>query len=287
MIIGFGLNLADDIRGGVGAWFPIYLTNWALFFEVLYLIVAFLVSAWIFVASPHPSSEQPWPTKAAWLLRSIGQPGALVVTASYWTLVYTGNLSLVTFWIHAVNSIVVALDILTSCYEVRLLHYIYVLAFGTTYVVWTVVHYRLDIGAGPPPTRRFIYSALDWGSDHLTRVRHVPPTPSPHIPPPLFLFLPPLLSPRCVFSPWYHPFRRRAPRRCYSVSRRHPSPTPRRPPHWQSVGVSAAVLLVLTPLCVAALRLLTALRAALRAAAASRPKVAAASDPAHIGLSPI
>ena len=171
MIVGFGLDLSDDIRNGVGPWFPIYLTNWALIFEICYLIVAFFVALWILVQSPHPSAPQPWPTKAAWLLRSIGQPGAVVITVAFWALVYTGHLTIVTFWIHAINSIVVALDVLTSCYEVRLLHYIYVLTFGTTYVVWTVIHYRLDIGVGPPPTSRFIYSALDWGSDHLTRVR--------------------------------------------------------------------------------------------------------------------
>ena len=171
IIAGFFLDLSTDIQTGVAPWFPIYLTNWALFVETCYLIVAFFISLWIFISSPNISSEQPWPTKAAWLLRSIGQPGAVVVTVSYWTLVYTGQLTLLTFWIHAINTIVVVVDVLTSCYEVRLLHYIYILAFGITYVVWTVIHYELDIGTGPPPTQRYIYSVLDWAPGHVSTVR--------------------------------------------------------------------------------------------------------------------
>ena len=29
-------------------------------------------------------------------------------------------------------------------------------------MAWTAVHYALDLGVGPPPTTRYIYSYLDW-----------------------------------------------------------------------------------------------------------------------------
>ena len=177
MLVGFGLELSDNIFNGVERWFPIYLTNWALFFETCYLIVAFFIALWILVKSPQPSSAQPWPTKLAWFLRSIGQPAAVVVTVAFWAAVYTAHLTIVTLWIHAINTIIVALDIFTSCYEVRILHYAYILAFGTAYVIWTIIHYRLDIGVGQPSSQRFIYSVLDWSSDRLTIVSLSSPVP--------------------------------------------------------------------------------------------------------------
>ena len=115
MIAGFGLDLALDVMDGVAAWFPIYLTNWAIFFENCYLGVAFVIALWIYTKQPDPASEQPFSTKVAWLLRSTGQSGALVVSVSYWALVHDGQITLKTLWIHAINSIVVCVDILTSC----------------------------------------------------------------------------------------------------------------------------------------------------------------------------
>jgi hypothetical protein len=174
MMAGFGLNLADDVIGGVGAWYPIYLTNWALFFENLYLNMAFAIALWIYRTSPDSTSDQPAVTKVAWVLRSIGQPGALVVTVAYWALVYSGSFTLTTVWVHAINSIVVCLDILTSCYEVRLPHYAYALAFGTSYVVWSIIHYHANIQDGRTPSHRYIYSALDWSAGGQAKVRSVP-----------------------------------------------------------------------------------------------------------------
>ena len=164
MMIGFGLELSSDIHDGVGPWYPIYLTNWSLFLDNLYLNASFAIALSIYLKSPDPGSAQPWSTKTIWGVRSVAQQGALVVTISYWALEYDGILTLKTIWVHLFNSIVVVLDILTSCYEVRLLHYTYALASGTLYVVWSVIHYVLCIGTGPPPTQRYIYSYLDWAS---------------------------------------------------------------------------------------------------------------------------
>ena len=122
MMIGFGLELSGDIQSGVGPWYPIYLTNWSLFFENCYLNFSFGIALWIYVKSPDPASAQPWPTKPTWFFRSIAQQGAVVVTISYWAIDYDGILTLRTVWVHAINSAVVVLDVLTSRYEVRPQH---------------------------------------------------------------------------------------------------------------------------------------------------------------------
>ena len=171
MTAGFGLDLALDIIDGVSAWFPIYLSNWALFAECCYLSAAFLIALWIYSKQPDPESEQPFSTKVAWLLRSIGQSGALVVSISYWVLVHNGKITLKTLWIHAFNSFVVFVDILTSCYEIRLMHYAYVLAFGGLYITWTFIHYHANIQDGQSPSNRYIYSAIDWSEGNEGKVR--------------------------------------------------------------------------------------------------------------------
>ena len=161
MMAGFGLDLALDIVDGVAAWFPIYLSNWTLFIENCCLTSAFVIALWIYMKQPDPASKQPFSTKIAWFLQSTGQSGALFVSVSYWALVHNGQITLKTLWIHAMNSFVVCVDILSSCYEVRLLHYAYALAFGGIYIVWTVIHHRANIRDGQTPSNRYIYSAID------------------------------------------------------------------------------------------------------------------------------
>ena len=177
---GFSLDLAIDVLDGISAWFPIYLSNWAIFVESCYLSSAFSIALWIYKKHPDPASEQPFSTKVAWLLRSIGQPGALVVSIAYWALVHDGKITLKTLWIHAINSLVVFLDILTSCHEVRIMHYAYVLAFGCLYIAWTVVHYHANIRDGRSPGNRYIYSALDWSAESQGKVREHTPALDTH-----------------------------------------------------------------------------------------------------------
>ncbi len=85
-----------------------------------------------------------------------------MVSVAYWALAHDGIITLKTLWIHALNSLVVCIDILTSCHEVRIMHYVYVLAFGCLYIVWTVIHYHTNIRDGRSPSNRYIYSAIDW-----------------------------------------------------------------------------------------------------------------------------
>ena len=88
-----------------------------------------------------------------------------------------GSITLKTLWIHAVNSFVVFIDILTSCHEVRIMHYAYVLAFGCLYIAWTVIHYHTNIQDGRSPSNRYIYSAIDWSKGSEGKVREHSGTP--------------------------------------------------------------------------------------------------------------
>ncbi len=98
----------------------------------------------------------------------------------YWALVHDGTITLKTLWIHAINSFVVCIDILTSCYEIRLMHYAYVLAFGVLYIIWTVIRFHAHIQDGHSPNNRYIYSAIDWRKGNEGQVRATPSHKSAH-----------------------------------------------------------------------------------------------------------
>jgi hypothetical protein len=171
MLAGFGLDISDDIVTGIAAWYFIYLTNWTLLIENFYLSLAFAIALGIYLNPPHSASSQPLSTKVAWLLRSISQPGALVVTVAYWSMISQGTLTLTTFWVHAINSLVVFLDIITSCYEIRLAHYVYLLIYGIVYILWSIIHFQANIQNGMTPSHRYIYASLDWSVESTGKVR--------------------------------------------------------------------------------------------------------------------
>ena len=175
MLVGFGLELSHDLKAGVGPWYPIYLTNWVLFLENCYLVLTTYIALSIAITSPELSSHQPWYTKLAWLLRCIAQPGALVVTVALWTLLRDNAGAPSTILVHAINSVVVCLDVLASRYPIRLAHFIYVLATGTVYVAWSGIHYVANLGVGTTPDHRYIYSMLDWSAGNQAQVRRHPP----------------------------------------------------------------------------------------------------------------
>ena len=181
MLTGFGLDISDDFVIGIAAWYFIYLTNWTLLIQNLYLCLAFAIALCIYLNPPLSASRQPLSTKVAWLLRSISQPGALVVSVAYWSMISQGTLTLTTFWVHAINSIVVFLDIITSCYEVRLAHYIYLLIYGIIYILWSIIHYQANIQNGLAPSHRYIYAPLDWSTEDAGKVRPLPTDHTAHI----------------------------------------------------------------------------------------------------------
>jgi len=107
--------------------------------------------------------------KVIWVLQTIGFTTAPVVSSIYWIVIYSGifvdfdNVNK-----HIINSVYVFVDVFITGIPVRLLHFLYSLAFGTVYIVFTLVYWAADgrnVHGDP-----FIYSILDYSNDPSTAV---------------------------------------------------------------------------------------------------------------------
>lgn len=188
--------LAWLIVGGVqstGPKFFIYLTNWALMVWVAYLLTAALCTTTNFfrvnfccekclvdLNRPQTPSELlistpvgccgitsdgiNWYDKIHWLLFTIATGVTLTVVLLYWPLVYTPDSSIDGLNInsHLTNGIMALLDVWISSTPVRILHMIYLQAFGAAYITFSGIYFAANgtNDQGQP----FIYSALDYGN---------------------------------------------------------------------------------------------------------------------------
>lgn len=156
----FGLSIHE---GTAGYWF-IYLTDWALIMEVMYLgfaLYTFYKVRHSGNCSNYDEKEIPWFAKTTWILFSVALPAAVTVTLLYWALVYDGRvITLENILIHAMNSLVMLADLFIGSQPLLLIHYLYFLLFAVAYLIWSLIHHSADIGNGKG--NRYIYGTLDW-----------------------------------------------------------------------------------------------------------------------------
>lgn len=100
--------------------------------------------------------------RASWVLFTISANVAFAVTALYWGVVHTPEapLDASTVNAHAVNSILVLIDILMSSTPVRILHMIYPMIYICTYAIFSVIYWAE--GGTNPDGHPYIYAALDY-----------------------------------------------------------------------------------------------------------------------------
>lgn len=107
--------------------------------------------------------------KVIWVLQTIGFTTAPVVTSIYWVVIYSGiDVDLDNVNKHIINSVYVFVDVFVTGIPVRLVHFLYSLAFGTVYIVFTLVYWAAggrNVHGDP-----FIYSILDYSNDPSTAV---------------------------------------------------------------------------------------------------------------------
>lgn len=102
-----------------------------------------------------------WYMKLSWLLADIVQVFSICVTAIYFSAIYptlNANVSeielFVDFNVHAVNSVLVLIDLLVCARPVRILHFIYPSVYGMVYVTFSVVVFEVS--------GTVIYNVLDY-----------------------------------------------------------------------------------------------------------------------------
>lgn len=151
---GGGLTGASCLK-----YWPIFLTNWSLVVAVLYLLAA-TYTTYLAQQLQAKAGAAPLCVQLTWLLQGLALPTAFFVTVLYWLLVFDGTVHTETVWVHGVNFLVVLIDVVASRQPICLLHAAYFLAYGSVYLLWTLLYYHaggVDCHAHP-----YIYAALDW-----------------------------------------------------------------------------------------------------------------------------
>ena len=102
-----------------------------------------------------------WFHKALWVIYNIVSVAAVLVTISYWLLIYRkGEISATTVLIHAVNSIVMVGDTMLSSVPVHLLHVLYPMLYIAIYALFTVIYWAC--GGTNPSGESYIYPQTDY-----------------------------------------------------------------------------------------------------------------------------
>ena len=187
-LIPSGINVPNT-----SARYFIFLTNWCYLMWNCYLIIS-AISATVKVslvyyrgersgltstqACPKPyidinkpvgccgqsNDATSWYQKVQWVFFYLGAEMAVIVLILYWALIYNGGaVDGVNANTHLVNGIIALIDILFSGVPVRIFHFIYGIAFGATYVVFTGIYFAAD-GTnehGDP----YIYDVIDYGNN--------------------------------------------------------------------------------------------------------------------------
>ncbi|XP_064609916.1 protein rolling stone-like [Liolophura sinensis] len=151
----------------------IFLTNWTYLVLSVSFVFRAVTSTVFYVrskkldhtgeitqASHHIFS---WRTSyAQWILYNVSTTASLLVTIAFWIAIYHGEpIQFVNFNVHAINSVIVLLDLAITAHPVRLYHVyqpvLYVLVYGLFYIIYWAA------GGVDPHGNHYIYKVLDWG----------------------------------------------------------------------------------------------------------------------------
>ncbi|XP_072164282.1 protein rolling stone-like [Diadema setosum] len=119
-----------------------------------------------------PDPLTPWYLKLSWALFNINVMIAPLVTVVYWSVLHDYSppeegevrnpLDVgLNVNVHAMNGILIILDLFVSAHPIRIVHWIYGLAYGLVYGIFTVIYWAA--GGVNSWGETAIYPILDWG----------------------------------------------------------------------------------------------------------------------------
>ncbi|XP_045527872.1 protein rolling stone-like [Pieris brassicae] len=158
---------------GKGAFWPIYLTHWGIFLMMVSTGFGFGISLHRYMKGPIDTSfGLPWYIIVYWLLYNVAVPLAVFITVFYWAflsgladseevagLEFAPN-KVLDIFIHAINSVVMLLLLLTSRHPMYLLHFYNVFGVALIYMFFSIIYWAA--GGTDQFGHTFIYPMLDW-----------------------------------------------------------------------------------------------------------------------------
>ncbi|XP_031620714.1 protein rolling stone-like [Contarinia nasturtii] len=128
--------------------FFIYLTHWGILINmVVGVFGAILVTTWHFHTDFQENilknSEMPTAFKIYWALHNIALITSFAVTIIYWSILHNDKIPInaPNILSHAMNSVIMFLDILIVAHPLRLFHVIQPICFGVSYGIFSYIYY--------------------------------------------------------------------------------------------------------------------------------------------------
>ncbi|XP_049831522.1 protein rolling stone-like isoform X1 [Schistocerca gregaria] len=147
----------------------IYLTNWGITMCTIQAIVALVIVSIAKLKEKHQVSAEagtdtmPLHYKIYWAIHTIATTAAVCITISYWSVVYKPGqhpLDAVNILTHAMNGIMMTIDLLIIAHPLRIGHMYLPLFFAFVYVIFSGIYYLA--GGTDRFGRTYIYDILNW-----------------------------------------------------------------------------------------------------------------------------
>lgn len=178
----YSIYFMPEFNGHV---WPAFLTNWSYTVLACYLIVAAVVvirrTTPAAMSRPAPLSMNhpelaPSPLgnlaidlKTEWCLFAVISNFAFIITFIYFAVLYPHiyapgqKIRAVDFHIHGFNSVVIIIEMMICAFPIRLLHAIYPMIYGLTYVLFSIIYWAFD------HKNNVVYkNVLDWNKPGQT-----------------------------------------------------------------------------------------------------------------------
>lgn len=154
---------------------PVWLTNWSYFMLACHLLCSAVVAVFSFYDRPSVLPSEPlfrrvlpFYIKLSWFLFVVASSAAFLVTIVFFTAIYPGMqityLSKDDIHLHVMNSVLVVFELAVSAIPVRILHVVYVIAYGALYVAFSAIYWAFD------HSRVMYPGVLDWNHPLITIV---------------------------------------------------------------------------------------------------------------------
>ncbi|KAL7022141.1 hypothetical protein ACKWTF_012148 [Chironomus riparius] len=152
------------------AYFFIYLTNIGILLVTLFTLYAAIIST-LYHFDIIKIEAASLSYKLFWVVSNMSIVLAFMITIVYWSALYdwnSGTLTLHDFLIHSSNSIFMFIEICVVSHPIHLLHFIYPIAGGLCYLVFSLVYFYS--GGTDAIGRDYIYSILNWNYPGQTTI---------------------------------------------------------------------------------------------------------------------
>lgn len=164
-------NNTEEFKVDVGLTFflkwPIYLTNWGIAICTAQAIIGAIIVLQRKIAEKNLNMEEknkmPFSYKCYWVTHTIACVMAPAITILYWSLVYKpakGPPSAVGVLVHAINSILMLIDLILVTHPHRIQHFYFPISIAFVYSIFSVIYFLVG-GTGRNGTHK-IYPQLDW-----------------------------------------------------------------------------------------------------------------------------